>query len=245
MTTVIEPAAKALAAPPSSETSRETSGRRDAEYNPYLAARRAWDERYGDLITRARNWRLAALLSSAAALAATAGVVRLATHSRVVPYVVAIDSLGRPVAAAPAEEASGANDGRLKRSALFTWVEQLRLVTTDDVAQRKAIDRVYDYVASGSQAQAFISDYYRADPPQKRAATETVGVDITSVLATSDQTYEVEWVETARDLHGQVRSTDHWKGAFTIAVSPPAEERLVRVNPLGIYVTNAHWSKVL
>jgi type IV secretion system protein TrbF len=27
------------------------------EYNPYLAARREWDERYGDQITRAKNWR--------------------------------------------------------------------------------------------------------------------------------------------------------------------------------------------
>ena len=118
-------------------------------------------------------------------------------------------------------------------------------MTTDGTAQRKAIDRVYACVASGSQAQAFISDYYRADPPQKRAGSETVAVEIKSVLATSDQTYEVEWIETTRDLHGQVKATDRWKGAFTIAMSPPTEERLVRVNPLGIYVTNAHWSKVL
>ncbi len=68
-------------------------------YNPYLAARRAWDERYGDLITRARNWRLAALLGCMAALVAIAGATWLATHSRVIPYVVAIDSLGRPVQA--------------------------------------------------------------------------------------------------------------------------------------------------
>lgn len=227
------------------ERASDNSAKADAPYNPYLSARRAWDERYGDLITRARNWRIAALLSGAIALVATAGVVRLSTHSRVVPYVVAIDSLGRPLAAAPAEEAPGLDDGRLKRSALFAWVENLRTVTTDGTAQRKAIDRVYACVASGSQAQAFISDYYRADPPQKRAGTETVAVEIKSVLATSDQTYEVEWIETTRDLHGQVKATDRWKGAFTIAMSPPTEERLVRVNPLGIYVTNAHWSKVL
>ena len=30
--------------------------------NPYLTARRLWDERYGDIITRARNWRAIALL---------------------------------------------------------------------------------------------------------------------------------------------------------------------------------------
>lgn len=96
-------------------------------YNPYLAARRAWDERYGDLITRARNWRVAALLASGATLVSTAGVVWLALHARVVPYVIAIDSLGRPVAASPAEEIVNSGDGRLKRAALFEWVENLRL----------------------------------------------------------------------------------------------------------------------
>ncbi len=30
---------------------------KDKVHNPYLAARKEWDERYGDLISRARNWR--------------------------------------------------------------------------------------------------------------------------------------------------------------------------------------------
>jgi type IV secretion system protein TrbF len=229
------------------ESSRAGSGRGQPEhtYNPYLAARREWDERYGDFITRAQNWRRAAFLSGLVALIATGGVVRLSMESRVIPYVVAIDSLGRPLAAAAAQEASAADEGRLRRAALFAWVENLRLVTTDAVAQRKAIDRVYTYVANGSQAQAAISEYYRADPPHRRAATETVAVEIKSVLPTSDKTYEVDWVETTRDLYGKVTSQDRWKGSFTIAVNPPSDERLVRVNPLGVYVTNAHWTKVL
>ena len=43
-------------------------------YNPYLAARREWDERYGDQITRARNWRTMAFLS---------GADRFACHRRI------------------------------------------------------------------------------------------------------------------------------------------------------------------
>jgi type IV secretion system protein VirB5 len=44
-------------------------------HNPYLVARREWDERYGDLITRAKNWRIMAGLCSLVALVATAGMV--------------------------------------------------------------------------------------------------------------------------------------------------------------------------
>ncbi len=213
-------------------------------YNPYLAARREWDERYGNLMSRERNWRVMAILSALIALVAVGGMIHLATRSRIVPFVVAMDSLGRTVAAGVADEASPLDD-RLKRATLFNWVEDLRTVTSDGIAQRKAIDRVYAHIASGSQAQALISEFYRADPPQKRAATETVSVEVRSVLPTSERTLEVEWIETARDLYGAVKGQDHWKAAFTIAVNPPTDERLARVNPLGIYVTNASWGKVL
>src|ERR1051326_6179160 len=131
-----------------------------APYNPYLAARKEWDERYGHMMARERNWRLMALLCGVTPLAAIGGMIRLSARSHVIPFVVAMDSLGRTVAAGPADQASTTDD-RLKRSTLFSWVEDLRTVTTDGIAQRKAIDRVYSHIAGGSQAQAFISEFYR------------------------------------------------------------------------------------
>jgi type IV secretion system protein VirB5 len=68
---------------------------------------------------------------------------------------------------------------------------------------------------------------------------------VKSVLPNSNRTYEIEWIETTHDLNGGIVSADHWKGSFTIALNPPTEERLMRVNPLGIYVTDAAWTKVL
>ena len=103
-------------------------------HNPYLAARKEWDERYGDLITRARNWRAFALLVAAVALVQASGLIYLSGKSKVVPFVVAVDSLARVVAAGPAHPAS-ALDERLVRAALYEWIGDLRLVTTDGVAQ--------------------------------------------------------------------------------------------------------------
>lgn len=234
----------ATSAEPTVGTIRRPNDHRPAESSPYLAARREWDERYGSLITRARSWRLAAVLALAVALVATCGLIALSMKAKVIPYVVAIDNLGRVLAAGPADQASRADD-RLKRAALFQWVSDLRTVTTDGVAQRRAIDRVYSMIANGSPAQVEIGEFYRSDPPYQRAQTKTVDVDVKAVFAASDKTYQVEWTETIRGLSGQVESEDRWKGSFTIAVSPPSDERLIRVNPLGIYVTNVSWSKVL
>ena len=215
-----------------------------AGYNPYLAARREWDERYGEIIIRARNWRFMAMLSAVVALVAVGGIVHLSTRSKVVPFVVALDSLGRTVAAGAADEATG-TDEKLKKATLFAWIEDLRLVTSDAIAQRKAIDHVYAHLAMGSEAQAFVTAFYRGDPPQQRGQTQTVSIEVKSVLPNSERTYEIEWVETTHDLNGGILATDHWKGAFTIAINPPVEERLMRLNPLGIYITNAAWTKVL
>jgi type IV secretory pathway TrbF-like protein len=212
--------------------------------NPYLAARREWDERYGDLITRARNWRTLAIICAVTTLVATGGLMWLSAHSRIVPFVVLVDNLGRPLASGIAEQAT-VNDDRLKRASILAWVGDFRLVTSDGMAQRKAIDHVYAQIASGSQAQAFVSDFYRAIPPFKRAQIETVSIDVNSVLPTSDRTFEVDWVETTRDLYGAVKGTDRWRGSFSIALNPPTDERLARINPLGVYVTNVSLAKVL
>jgi type IV secretion system protein TrbF len=232
---------KATATPAESE---QTKGKSGDFHNPYLAARKEWDERYGDLISRAKNWRAAAFLFGVIALAAVAGMIVIAKQARVVPYVVAVDSVGRVASVGMAERASVADD-RMKRAAIYQWVSDWRLVTMDGIAQRKAVDRVYAMIGSGTPAQLIIGDFYSKDPPYTRSQTQTVDVDVKAVFATSDKTYEVEWTEVTRTLSGQVRSEERWKGSLTIAVNPPTEERLIRINPLGVYVTSASWSKVL
>ena len=213
--------------------------------NPYLDARRSWDERYGDLLTRAKNWRAAAFLCSLIALLSTGGLVASALRSHVTTYIVAVDKQGHVVDSGVADEPAVVDD-RLKRAALCDWVANLRTVTVDGLAQRRAIDRVYSMIASGSPAQVQISDFYRNDPPAKRAETQVVEVEVQVVLPTSDTTYELEWIETARSLSGQVQGEPlRWKGSFTLAINPPRDEKLARVNPLGIYVTRANWSRVL
>jgi len=215
-----------------------------AAHNPYLAARKEWDERYGDLIARSRNWRVLALLLGVVAFVQAGGLIYLSSKSRVIPFVVAIDNLDRVVAAGPAQQA-GAADERLVRAALYEWISDLRTVTTDGVTQRKAIDRVYSMIGSGTPAQVQIGEFYSKDPPASRAQRQTVAAEVKAIFSTSDKTYEVEWVETVRALSGQVLSQENWKGSVTIAVNPPADERLARINPLGIYVVGVSWSRVL
>lgn len=213
--------------------------------NPYIAARHEWDERYGSLITQARNWRTGFQISTMVALVAVVAAAWLSVHARTKVFVVALDQLGRSVAAGYADQTSAASDDQIRRSSILNWVESLRTVTSDTVAQAKAIRMVYAQIAQGSAAMSAINEFYRGNPPQARGKTETVSVEVNTVLPTSDRTYEVDWTETTRDFEGAITGTARWKGSFIIAVDPPADEATARMNPLGIYVTNASWSRVL
>lgn len=226
------------------EADESGTSRGVAPGNPYLAARREWNERYGDLITRAQNWRTVALVCAAASVILAIGMITMAARSRVVPYIVAVDDIGHVVNTAPADSAARPDD-KLIRVAVADWVQSMRMVTSDPQAQLRAIDKVYAMIGKGSAAQTFITDYYKANSPLERAETITVAVDVRSVVSSSDKTLEIEWSETTRDLLGAVKVTDMYRGSFTTAINPPSDEQTIRLNPLGVYITHVSWSKVL
>src|SRR4051794_31510962 len=102
-----------------------------AGLSPYLAVRREWDERYGDLLTRMRNWRLMAFAGAGLAFVAVLGLVAQTVLRRDFEIVV-LDDRGNEIASARSGQ-SGVATEDMKRSQLEDWVGDLRLVTVDPV----------------------------------------------------------------------------------------------------------------
>lgn len=224
--------------------SQQSSAKEEFTESPYLAARKEWDERYGGLMKRAQQWRGAAVLALLVALAEAIVIIGVATRPRSAPYVVAVDSLGR-VAAAGAASGSSPTDERMMEAAITLWVQDLRGVTSDGLAERAAIDHVYAMIGSQSAAQTIVTDYFRANQPFERGSRETVQVEVNAILPNSPHSYEVDWTETRRTLDGKAISSDRWRGIFTVAINRSNDEAVLRVNPLGIYLMDITWSKVL
>src|SRR5260370_39812189 len=103
-------------------------------YDGYVAAQRAWDVRYGDVIKRAQHWRLFALGLLGCCVLLIFGMINLSSKSRIVPYVVAIDAIGRAEAVSPAEARPPVEEPA-KRSILLGWIQYLRSVGTDQQAE--------------------------------------------------------------------------------------------------------------
>lgn len=220
---------------------------REAEETPYMAARREWNERYGDYIASARNWRFMALTEGLAIVILAAGAIYIGSQSKRIPYIVEVDKLGQVVNVSYAEKAS-ANSPRITKAMLMRWVSDWRGVSPDAVVQKAATDRLYKMIPQGSPTLEKVNAYYRDNSPFVVAQSMTVSVEpIGTPLPLSDQSWQIEWWETKRNLTGAVISRVRYKAVVMIAFAPPQDENkaLDLDNPIGLFLPDLNWSQQL
>jgi type IV secretory pathway TrbF-like protein len=227
-------------------------GRRNGENeNPYLAARRTWNEHVGSVVSSRQTWQLLSILSLLIALASIGGIIHIGSQAKFVPYVVQVDKLGQALAVAPAERAAPA-DVRVLEASVASFISDARLVTPDVALQRKAVFRLYSMLAPNDPGTARMNEWLNGTEeasPFKRAAKETVSIEIASVLQQTPETWQVDWLETTRDRQGIVKGTPvRMRSLVTVYVVEPTtdtSEEQMRNNPLGIYVREFSWSRQL
>lgn len=227
-------------------------GRRAGENsNPYLSARRTWNDHMAGVAASRRNWQLVAIISLMIALASVGGIVHIGSQSKFVPYVVEVDKLGQPVAVAPATLAPVMNQ-RVVAAAVAAFISDARLVTPDIALQRKAVFRVYAMLSARDPATAKVNEWLNGSEdssPFKRAANEIVSTDIVSVLPQTADTWQVDWTETVRDRQGTMKNKPFRMRAlvtvYTVPTTPQTTEEQFRNNPLSIYVRDYSWSRQL
>jgi type IV secretion system protein TrbF len=223
----------------------ETRGELEhCQLNPYVEARREWNERYGDYIQQTYHWRLTAVVCAVVALISVSGIVYIGGRSKVVPYVVEVDKLGQTAAVARADQ-SAVVDPKVVRASLARFIADWRTVTVDRVAQKEAIDRLYAMLPNGSVALGKINEYFRAHNPFVIAGSRSVAVAITNLLPISDETWQIEWQEVTRDSRGDVQYSVRLKASLIVGITPPTDESLILLNPLGVYITDLNWSQQL
>lgn len=216
--------------------------------NPYLDARREWNERYGDYVSRERSWKLAALLSSLVALAAVIGLVYIGSQSKFIPFAIGVDELGRAQAYGPVS-ATQATDPRIIKASVIQFVEAWRTVSADAWLQRKNIFDAYAFISRTDPAYTTLSEYWRSEEnePFKRATKETVTVEVKAVFPATDESYQLEWVEIIRDRQGKQKGDpQRYKGSFhwTQGHLAQVDEKALWINPFQIYIPDFAWSKV-
>lgn len=218
--------------------------------NPYLTARRTWNEHVGSVVSSRQTWQVVGILSLMIALAGVGGVIQIGSQSKFIPYVVQVDKLGAAQAAGPVTSSDRA-DPRVLGAAVSEFIENSRLVSPDIALQRKAIFSVYAHLAPNDPATTKMNEWLNGNAdasPFKRAAKEMVSVDITSVLPQTPTTWQVDWTESTRDRKGVLQDQPKQMRAlitvYTADTTTQTTEEQMRNNPLGIYVRDFSWSRL-
>jgi type IV secretion system protein VirB5 len=211
---------------------------------PYLTARREWNERYGDYIAAAKNWRLAAMAALGVAGIAVMGVAWIGAQNRVVPYIVEVNKLGEAVGVMRADTMQKA-DTRVLKAQLARFVVAWRSVTPDLAVARRNINELYAMLSTTDPATVTINEYMKEHSPFERAGTETVSVEITNLLPISGETWQIEWTETRRSRHGELLDSTRWRCSPTVAFKQPKDEAEIMRNPIGLYIKEMAWSQQL
>lgn len=238
------------AADPRRSSEPIAGGRRKGEVeNPYLAARRTWNDHVGQVMSQRNTCMIMGIMSLLIALAAIGGIVHIGSQSKFVPYIIEVDKTGQAVAIGPIR--AGKADARVVHATIADWTSCARMVSADVALQRKCIFRVYSMLAPNDPATPKMNEWLNGTPdssPFKRAERELVNIEIRSVIQQTPATWQVDWTESSRDRQGASRTPPAtWRALVTTYVaeiSPNITDDQLRNNPLSIYVRDFSWSKV-
>ena len=181
------------------------------------------------------------MIAMAIALVITSALVPfLARKPRIVPYVIELDKAGEVTGLLQPLAANQSANESVIRFELARFITDARSVLGDDTAEKAALHRVYN-MARG-EAATVLPIWYRNHPPFEVASKETIQADIESVLHAPSGAYEVRWMETTRNLNGDVLSTAHWRALLAVQLATPDPDYMLS-NPIGLYVTQIDWSE--
>ncbi|WP_442765297.1 VirB8/TrbF family protein [Sulfurospirillum cavolei] len=212
--------------------------------NPYLNAKAEWLERYGDYISQKRNWQIIASLCLCITLISVLYLGYMGTQNKLIPYIIEVDKLGNTAKIGIVENSNLKNQNVVKYS-LNTFIYSWRTIWGNAETQRKFILDAYTYLKPQSTAFFQTNDYYKSNNPFERGTKEKVDVKIKSIVPQNINTWQVEWEETSKNLLGEKLTITNYKGLFQIEQIIPTTEEQIRKNPLGIFVTDLNYAKIL
>lgn len=214
------------------------------ETNPYLDAKREWLERYGNYISQKRNWQIIAVLSAIISLICVIFLGYSTTQNKLIPYVIEVDKLGNTSKVGVVQNIDLKNPNVIKYS-LNTFIYSWRSVWGDVENQRKFIFDAYAYLEPNSKAFNFINEEYREKNPFKQVNKENVRVKVKSIVPQNADTWQVEWEEETRNLKEEIISQITYRGFFQVKQIVPTTEEQILKNPLGIFIFDLNYAKIL
>ena len=208
---------------------------------PYQRAGQKEDRRLGRANARGNRWCLAFCGAMGLAALSTSGLIYQSAQASIVPWVVEVDETGAVKASGPAQTNFKPSDAQIAHQ-LARFITNVRSVSIDPVVLRDNWLNAYNYATD--QAALTLNTYANENDPFADIGQRSVTVDVTSIVRSSEDSFEVRWREKSF-RNGAQLTVQTYTASLSIITKTPTDAETLHRNPLGLYVHGLHWSKDL
>ena len=122
----------------------------------------------------------------------TSGLIYQSAQASIVPWVVEVDETGAVKASGPAQTNFKPSDAQIAHQ-LARFITNVRSVSIDPVVLRDNRLNAYNYATD--QAALTLNSYANENDPFADIGQRSVTVDVTSIVRSSEDSFEVRWRE--------------------------------------------------
>lgn len=206
---------------------------------PYKRAQQEWDARMGSAVLSARSWRSIAFGALGLLGVSVVSLVVVALQQRTFVHVVEVSPEGQVMNVRAADGRWTATEAQ-KAYHLGQFVRLVRSLPTDGVVLRENWLQAYRFLTP--QAAAQLTEIARQDDPFLSLGRVGRTVHIRSIIARSNNAWEVTWVERATNATGTT-DPEVYSGIFTLTTRAPRNADEIANNPLGLLISDFSWSR--
>ena len=206
---------------------------------PYRRAQQEWDARMGSAVLSARSWRTVAFAALIALGMTSAGLTAVALQKRTFLHVVEVAPEGQVMSVRAVDGRWSPSEAQVAYH-LSRFVRLVRSLPTDGVVLRENWLEAYAFLTP--QAAAQLTEIARQDDPFLSLGRVGRTIHVRSVIARSDRSWEVSWIERATNATG-TSDGQVYTGIFTVTTRPPRTADEIATNPLGLMIGDFSWSR--
>lgn len=206
---------------------------------PYRRAQQQWDARMGSAVLSGRAWRNIAFGALGLLGVSVVGNIVIALQQRTFVHVVEVSPEGQVLNVRAADGRWSPNEAQTAYH-LGQFIRLVRSLPTDGVVLRDNWMQAYRFLTP--QAAAQLSEIARQDDPFLSLGRVGRTIHIRSIIARSNNAWEVTWVERATNATGTT-DPEIYSGVFTVTTRPPRNADEIAKNPLGLLISDFSWSR--
>lgn len=187
-----------------------------------------------------RNWQIAFLVMVSFFAITLIAYFNLVNKTTLVPFVVEVDKENNVSFVGRMDQINYVADDAIIFALLSEHIINTRSISLDRVFSYKKMKRQYSFLGK-EMRNKMNNDIQSLQLEKKFKDKETIDVQITSLLKTVENIYQVNWTEKYY-TNGSFNSFKKWTANFSIISDKNLSEEDILINPLGVIIQDYHIS---